>query len=81
MNKEDLGILFQKLDTIIRLVAGNLLKDAKTKTEKIEILTALGITTKEIAQLVGGSEATVDVLKNRLKHKKTSRRVMKSGTD
>ncbi len=77
---EDFDILFLKLDTITRLVAGNLLKDAKTKTQKIEILTELGIATKEIAQLVGGSEATVDVLKNRLKHK-TSRRVKKSGKD
>lgn len=63
------------------LVAGNLLKDAKTTTEKIEILTELGITNKEIAQLVGGSEGTVAVIKSRLKHKKTSRRVKKSGKD
>jgi hypothetical protein len=79
MSKEDFELLFHKLDTIVRLLAGNLLRDADEKTEKVKILTELGISNKEITQIVGGSGDTVAVLKSRLKHK--TRRVQESDKD
>lgn len=62
--------LNQKLDTIVRLLAGNLLKDAKTKTQKVGILYELGITAKEIASLVGTTEGSVETMKKRLRRRK-----------
>lgn len=79
MSKEQFEELAQKLNTLIRLVAGNLLKDAKNKTRKVEILHNLGLPTKEIALLVGTSDATVEVMKSRLRKRKTSKGGRKSG--
>jgi DNA-directed RNA polymerase specialized sigma24 family protein len=67
INPEQFEQLTQKLDTIIRLVAGNLLKDAESKTQKVEILYGLGISTKEIAELVGTTEGSVLTMKKRLR--------------
>jgi len=78
MSKEQFEELAQKLDTIIKLIAGNLLKDAKNKTQKVEILYNLGISTKEIAQLVDISDASVETLKTRLR-KKTREATPKGG--
>jgi DNA-directed RNA polymerase specialized sigma24 family protein len=71
ISEEQFEQLAQKFDTVIKLVAGSLLKEAKNKTEKVKILYDLGISTKEIAQLVGTSEASVEVLKTRLKKRTT----------
>jgi DNA-binding CsgD family transcriptional regulator len=79
MSKEQFEELAQKLDTLIRLVAGNLLKDAKNKTQKVEILYNLGIPTKEISQLANTSEASVETLKTRLRKRTTSKGGKKSG--
>ena len=73
MDKEQFKGLVGKLDTLIRLVAGDLLKGAKSKTQKVEILDNLGISTKEIAQLLGMSNNSVDGLKSRLR-KRASRK-------
>ncbi|MEM3697099.1 MAG: hypothetical protein QXQ94_06320 [Candidatus Bathyarchaeia archaeon] len=78
MSKEQFEELSQKLDTIIKLLAGNLLKDVKTKTQKVEILYNLGISTKEIAQIIDASEASVETLKTRLR-KRTGEVALKSG--
>ena len=67
MNKEQFEDLTEKLNTLIRLVAGNLLKDATNKTQKVEILNNLGVSTKEIAQLLGISNQSVATLKSRLR--------------
>jgi len=67
LREEQFENLTQKLNTIIKLIAGNLLKDAESKTQKVEILHNLGISTKEIAQLVDTTEASVETLKTRLK--------------
>lgn len=67
MSEEQFKRLAQRLDTIIRLVAGNLLKDADSKTKKVEILYGLGISTKEIARLVGTTEGSVETMKKRLR--------------
>lgn len=78
MSKEQFEQLSEKLDTIIRLVAGNLLKDAGNKTRKVEILHSLGISTKEIAQLADTTEQSVETLKTRLK-KRTEKTASKGG--
>lgn len=67
MSKEQFEQLTQKLDTLIKLVAGNLLKDAESKTQKVGILQELGISTKEIALLVGTTEGSVETMKKRLR--------------
>ena len=66
--------LSQKLDTITRLIAGNLLKGAESKTKKVEILYELGISTKEIAGLVGTTEGSVDTMKKRLRKRAKARK-------
>lgn len=84
MSKEQFEQLSQRLDTITRLVAGNLLKGAGNKTRKVEILQSLGISTKEIAQLVNTTEQSVETLKTRLKKRTeeaTSKGGKKSGKD
>jgi DNA-directed RNA polymerase specialized sigma24 family protein len=70
ISKEQFEQLNQKLDTIVRLLAGNLLKDARTKTQKVGILYELGITAKEIASLVGTTEGSVETMKKRLRRRK-----------
>lgn len=67
MSEEQFDQLTRRLDTLVRLVAGNLLKDAESKTKKVEILYGLGIATKEIAQLVGTTEGSVDTMKKRVR--------------
>jgi len=67
MSERQFERLDQRLDTIIRLVAGNLLKNADSKTQKVEILYGLGISTKEIARLVGTTEGSVETMKKRLR--------------
>lgn len=84
MSNEQFEQLSQKLDTIIRLVVGNLLKDAGNKTRKVDILHNLGISTKEIAQLVNTTEQSVETLKTRLRKRTeevTSKGGKKSGKD
>jgi DNA-binding CsgD family transcriptional regulator len=69
MNEEQFRQLYQRLDLMTKLVAGFLLKDAESKTQKIEILTQLEIPAKEIAQLVGTTEKSVKTIKQRLRKK------------
>lgn len=76
MSKEQFEQLGQKLDTIIKLVAGNLLKEAESKTQKVEVLYRLGVSTREIAQIVGTTEGSVRTMKKRLR-KREKRRARK----
>jgi DNA-directed RNA polymerase specialized sigma24 family protein len=80
MSEEQFKKLTQKLDTLIKLFAGNLLKDTKNKTQKVEILHNLGVSTKEIAELVGTTEASVETLKTRLR-KRTKESKAKGGEE
>lgn len=70
MTEKQFERLAQKLDTLIRLVAGSLLKDAKSKTEKVGILDELGISTKEIASLIVTTEESVETMKKRVRKKR-----------
>lgn len=79
MSKEQFEELTQKFDTLIRLVAGNFLKDAKNKTQKIGILDELGIKTNEIASLVGTTEESVRTLKKRVRKRRKTEGGRKSG--
>jgi DNA-binding CsgD family transcriptional regulator len=76
MNEDQFKHVTERLDTITKLLAGNLLKDAETVTQKVEILYNLGISNKEIAILVGTTEQSVSGLKARLKKK---RKIQKDG--
>lgn len=79
MSEEQFEQINQKLDTLIRLVAGSLLKDAKNKTEKVGILDELGIATKEIASLVVTTEESVKTMKKRVRKKRKAKGGKKSG--
>jgi len=79
MNEEQFEQLTRKLDTLIKLVAGNLLKDAESKTEKVGILDNLGIATKEIASLVGTTDGSVETMKKRVRKKRKAKGGKKSG--
>jgi DNA-binding CsgD family transcriptional regulator len=57
---DDLQPITQRLDTLIRLVASNLLA-GKKQQEKIELLSRSGLTPKEIAELIGTTPNTVRV--------------------
>jgi DNA-directed RNA polymerase specialized sigma24 family protein len=70
MSEKQFEQLIRKLDTLIKLVAGSLLKDTKNKTEKVGILDELGIATKEIASLVGTTEKSVETMKKRVRRKR-----------
>jgi len=58
MNDKQFNQLIQKLDTLIKLIAANLLRD-KNKTEQIIILGNLGINRNEIATIVDTSPQVV----------------------
>ena len=73
MSEKQLEQITQKLDTLIRLVAGGLLKDAKSKTEKVGVLDELGIATKEIASIVVTTEKSVETMKKRVRRKRKAK--------
>lgn len=79
ISEEQFERLTQKLDTLTKLVAGNLLKDAESKTQKVGILDKLGIATKEIASLVGTTEGSVETMKKRVRKKRKAKGGKKSG--
>lgn len=69
ISKKQLKELTTRLDTIIKLTAMNSLQ-GKSLTEKIEILSELGLQNKEIALLVGTTAGYVNTAKQRLKKTK-----------
>jgi hypothetical protein len=80
-NPDQFEQIMQKIDTLTKIVAGILLREEKTKTQKIEVLTNLGITNKEIVQIVGGTESTVSTLKTRVNKKGSSKGGKSTGKD
>ena len=73
MNEKQFEQINRKLDTLIKLVAGNLLKDAASKTEKVKILDSLGISTKEIASIVMTTEESVKTMKKRVRKRRKAK--------
>ena len=73
MNEKQFEQINRKLDTLIKLVAGNLLKDAASKTEKVKILDSLGISTKEIASIVITTEKSVKTMKKRVRKRRKAK--------
>jgi len=73
MNEKQFEQINRKLDTLIKLVAGNLLKDAASKTEKVKILDSLGISTKEIASIVMTTEKSVKTMKKRVRKRRKAK--------
>jgi len=61
--------IIQKLDTIIKLLAFGLIKD-KEVGEQILFLHNMGITNKDIADILGKSQNTVNSTLSQLRKKK-----------
>ena len=83
MEEETLKSIDKKLNTMIKLLAGNCIQ-GKSKTEAIITLGALGIDTDTIAQLVDTTPGTVNTrLWERKKKSETgakkTRKIKKSG--
>jgi len=70
--------LLSKMDTLIRLVAINVLGD-KTKTEAVGILTELGFTQGEIASLLRTTVGSVKSMRRSLKRKSSPSKKSKKG--
>jgi hypothetical protein len=72
MSDQQLKILSEKLDTLIKLTAINALK-GKNLTDQVEILSEIGLQPKEIATITGTDPNTVRALKSRAKSRKTKK--------
>lgn len=59
-----------KMDTLIRLTALNLVKNTKTQRDQIALLSEAGFQPKQIAEIVGSNSNVVSVTLNLLKKKK-----------
>lgn len=70
MSDKDFEELCEKLDILIKLTAMNALK-GRTLTDQVEILSVIGLHSKEIATILGADSATVRALKSRIKRRKT----------
>ena len=69
MNDKQLENIGKKLDTVIKLLAFDLIRD-KSVSEQIGILTKAGLKASDIADLVDRSENQVYVTQTQLKKKK-----------
>ncbi len=69
--------VIQRLDTLIRLVASNLLA-GKKQQEKIELLSKSGLAPKEIAELIGTTPNTVRVSLTAMRKKHKKKRIIGS---
>ncbi len=66
---EKIDTLIEKIDTLIKINAASLLAD-KNLTQKIEILSDVGLTPKEISEITGADNATISTIKSRSKSRK-----------
>lgn len=78
ISDKQLKVLSEKLDTLIRLTAINALK-GKNLTDQVDILSEIGLQSKEIATILGTDANTVSVLKSRVKKKRTKK--VEKGSD
>ena len=62
-------IVAEKLDVLIKLVAANVIKEDKTKTESILKLSGMGIGYKDIAKIIGTSDSYVALIISKNKGK------------
>ncbi|MEE8200895.1 MAG: helix-turn-helix domain-containing protein [Candidatus Acidoferrales bacterium] len=60
MTQAEYKTLLQKLDAIIRLLAASILQGRKQR-DQLKVLSAAGLTPKEIANLLGTTPNTVSV--------------------
>lgn len=66
---EKIDVLIEKIDILIKINAATILAD-KTLTQKIEILSEVGLKPKEISEITGADNATVSAIKSRTKSRK-----------
>lgn len=71
MNEQQHKELIKKLDTLIK-VNTSMLVEGKEFREQVQLLTNLGLTPKEIADVTGKTANNVSVTLNQLKKKKKS---------
>jgi len=70
MNDTQFKELKDKLDVIIRLLALNLVKDAKTQKDKIIALSSFGFRPSQIAEILGTTSNTVRVALSKARKEK-----------
>lgn len=72
MDEKQFNLLLNRLDTIARLLALNLPKEL-TLTQKIEILSEMGLQPKDIGPILGTTPNSVSVLLNKIKKNKNKK--------
>jgi len=80
MNEDTLVSIEKKMDVLIKLIAGNLVKD-KTKTDAIITLGNCGIEVGTIANLVGTTTNFVSVTLSNNKKKQSSKKKTTKGKE
>ena len=70
MEEKQFKELTDKLNLMTRLLALNLVKDLKTQSEKIVVLSSFGFGPSNIADMLGTSSNTVNVVLSSIRSKK-----------
>jgi hypothetical protein len=72
MDEKSIRILFEKIDSIIKLMVLGITQ-GKSQTEQIRLLSAAGLQPKEIAQTLGTTANAVRVMLSNLRKKERER--------
>lgn len=81
MEEKQFNELISKMNTIIRLLMTNSLKDMKKQSDKIVFLSSLGLGPSDIADLLGTTANTVSVTLSKSKRKNKLEQGMKQEND
>lgn len=64
---EKLDVLVRQMNILVKLVGYTSVKEAKTKTSKIDLLLKMGFAKRDIAMIVGTTVGSVETIRKRLK--------------
>jgi hypothetical protein len=67
--EKKMDTLIEKINILIKINSLSLL-EGKTVTQKVELLSSIGLTPKEISEITGADASVISVLKSRAKSKK-----------
>lgn len=81
MEEKQFNELISKMNTIIRLLMTNSLKDMKKQSDKIVFLSSLNLGPSDIADLLGTTANTVSVTLSKNKRKNKLEQEMKQDND
>lgn len=81
ISKEDLSVISQKLDKIIKLLAMNTVKDIETDQGKIELLEQLGFRPVEIAFCLGKTPDNINVQLSFIRKKRAKQSPNKNNSE